>query len=369
VTDLPAGSVRAYAASMRLVGRVLAFAILGVVALLTGLGLLAPWSPSGWFVLGLLGLVAIALLVKDRRPRRGLGLLALVLFLIWLLVRLLGAGDGMIAMRTLPGGGSARWLGRLLDEQDLAVAGARLLGLRERLPATERATLVPALRAGYQQVRRDDAVFPTPVLATLLGRQSPAAFDAVVIEPRAEPKPGVPLKFGVLFLHGHAGGFTLECWLMARAAREIGALTVCPSTDHAGRWADEAGVRIARAGLAYLESRGIKRVFLAGLSNGAAGAATLAPRLGAPLEGLLLVSGAPASGGPTGVPTLVVQGAQDSVAPAPAARAFAERAKATYVELEGGHFLWLLRPRDTREAIVSWLMRQTGYRTTDTRPR
>ena len=346
---------------MRLLLRILALAVLGVVLLIAGLGVLAPWSPSGWFFLGTIALAALASLVKERRPRRGLGLVALGLLAILLVVRMVGAGDGMIAMRTLPGGEPARWLGRLVDEQDLTLLGARVLVLRERLPPSERASLVPALRSAYQQVRRDDAVFPSPVLGTLLGRQAPAAFDTLVIEPRAEPKPGVPMKFGVVFLHGYAGSFTLECWLMARAAREIGALTVCPATDFSGHWQTEAGERIVRATLAYLRSRGIERVFLAGLSNGAAGAVGVLPRLASSFEGVILISGAPAAGNSGGLPALVLHGTVDTMTPAPAARAFAERARATYAEFDGGHFVWLTRPRDTREAIVNWLMHRAGY--------
>jgi len=346
---------------MRLLIRIVAIAVLVALASLALLGVPAPWSPSGWFLLGTSALAAVALLVREGRARRGLVLVAFALLVILLVVRMVGANEGMITMRTLPGGEPARWLARLVDEQDLTRVGARVLAMRERLPPVERDALLPAVRWGYQQVRRDDAVFPSPVLDTLFGRQAPAAFDTLVIEPRAQPKPGVPMKFGVVFLHGYAGSFTLECWLMARAAREIGALTVCPATDYSGRWPNEAGLRIVRAALAYLRSRGIERVFLAGLSNGAAGALGLLPQVASSFQGVILISGAPAAGDVGEVPTLVVHGSVDTMTPAPAARAFAERVKATYAEFDGGHFVWLTRPRDTREAIVDWLMRQTGY--------
>jgi len=114
---------------------------------------------------------------------------------------------------------------------------------------------------------------------TLLGRQVPGAFDTVVIEPRAESNSASPIKTGVIFLHGYAGSYTLECWLVASAARAIGAVTVCPATDFSGHWRGEAGEQIVRATLDYLHTRGIRRVFLAGLSSGAMGASVLAPRL------------------------------------------------------------------------------------------
>ncbi|MBN2573919.1 MAG: hypothetical protein JXP73_05080 [Deltaproteobacteria bacterium] len=347
---------------MRSLSRLLALAVLGAVVLLALLGVAAPWSPSGWFALGTLTVAAVALFIKERRPRRGLGLAALVLLAVLLVVRIVGAGDGMIAMRTLPAGASARWLGRLLDEQDLALAGARLVAMRWQLPPGERERLVPAMHAAYVAMRRDDVFFPSPVLDTFLGRQTAGAFDALVIEPRAEPKPSVPMKFAVIFLHGYAGNFTLECWLLARAAREIGALTVCPATDFRGQWRGDAGERILRATLDYLHGRNIKRVFLAGLSNGAVGAAALAPRFASLLQGSILISGAPAAGANAGLPTLVVHGEHDTVAPAAAARAFAERNRATYAGFPGGHFVLLTQRREIQRTIVDWLTRQAGYR-------
>jgi hypothetical protein len=346
---------------MRLLTRIAAFAVLGAVALVALLGAWAPWSPSGWFALGSLAVAAIALALKAPRPRRGLGLMALGLLAILLVVRIVGAGDGMIAMRTLPSGDSARWLARLVDEQDLALAGARVVATQGRLPAAERERLVPAMHEAYLEMRRDDVFSPSPVLDTFLGRQTPGAFDALVIEPRAEPKPSVPMKFGVIFLHGYAGSFTLECWLVARAAREIGAVTVCPATDFSGHWQGESGGRILRASLDYLQSRGIKRVFLAGLSNGAIGASALAPRFSPSLEGLILLSGAPAAGGNGGLATLVLHGEHDTMTPATSAIAFAQRHHTTYVSLDGGHFVLLTRRAEAREAIVNWLMHQTGY--------
>ena len=345
---------------MRLLLRIFGFAVLGVVVLVALLGALAPWSPSGWFALGTVALAAAALVIKEPRPRRGLALVSLLLLAILLIVRIVGAGDGMIAMRTLPSGERARWLSRLVDEQDLALAGARVLTHAWRLPPDERVRLVPAMREAYVAMRRDDVVTPSPVVDTFLGRQSPTAFDALIIEPRAEPKP-VPMKFAVLFLHGYAGSYTLECWLLARAAREIGALTVCPATDFSGHWRGETGERILRASLDYLHGRGIERVFLAGLSNGAMGASALAPHFAKSLEGLILISGAPASGGNAGLPTLVVHGSHDTMTPIEAARTFAERTHASLATFDGGHFVLLTKRVEAREAIVDWLMHRTGY--------
>jgi len=277
-------------------------------------------------------------------------------------VRMVGAADGMIRMITLPQGHSSRWLGWLVDEQDLTLAGARVLTTRWRLAPDEQKNLVPALRKAYAEMRWDDAFTPSPVLDTLLSRQTANAFDTLVIEPRGESRAAVPIKFGVIFLHGYAGSTTLECWLVASAARTIGALTVCPATDFTGHWRGETGERILRASLDYLHARGIKRVFLAGLSNGAMAASALAPRLASSLEGLILISGAPASGETGGLPTLVVHGLQDTMTPAEAARAFVARTHASFASFDGGHFVLLVRREEAREAIANWLLVQAGYR-------
>jgi pimeloyl-ACP methyl ester carboxylesterase len=348
---------------MRLLTRIVAMALLCALALVAAMGLVAPWSPSGWFALGTAVVAALALAIKDQRPRRGLAAAAGVLLAILLAVRMLGAADGMIRMITLPQGNPSRWLGGLVDEQDVALAGARVLATKWRLPHDEQKRLLPAMREAYVEMRRDDAFTPSPVFDTILGRQTSGAFDTLVIEPRAESRAAVPIKWGVIFLHGYAGSHTLECWLVASAARTIGALTVCPATDFAGHWRGETGERIVRTSLDYLHARGIKRVYLAGLSNGAMGASALAPRLAASLVGLILISGAPANGETGGLPTLVVHGLQDTMTPAGAAREFAARTHATFAGFDGGHFVLLVRRPEAREAIANWLLVQSGYRT------
>ncbi len=153
------------------------------------------------------------------------------------------------------------------------------------------------------------------------------------------------------------------------AKEDGGALTICPGTNFDGHWQDEGGERILRATLDELKSRGIRRVvvvvvfvFLAALSNGAAGASALVSRFASSLQGLILISGAPANGGTGGLPTLVMHGGHDTMASARTARAFAERTHATYTEFEGGHFVLLTRRQETRAALVDWLTRQAGYR-------
>jgi pimeloyl-ACP methyl ester carboxylesterase len=122
------------------------------------------------------------------------------------------------------------------------------------------------------------------------------------------------------------------------------------------------GERILRAALDYLHARGVRRVYLACLSNGAAGVSALAPKLASVLSGLVLISGAPAGGTAGQLPALVIHGERDRIASAAAARAFATRAQGRYVGLDGGHLVLLMRRAQAREAMASWLRQREGSR-------
>src|SRR5262245_28166429 len=162
----------------------------------------------------------------------------------------------------------------------MSLLGARVLAWRWPLLRDERDGLAADIRDAYVEMRGDVGGSPSPVLDTALGRQTPTGFDTIVLE----PPPGAS-GAAVIFLHGYGGSFRLECWLVAAAARPIGALTVCPATGFTGHWSGREGERIVGATLDDLRGRGIQRVYLAGLSNGAAGAAALAPKLAPSLAG------------------------------------------------------------------------------------
>ncbi len=191
---------------------------------------------------------------------------------------------------------------------------------------------------------------PSPVAATLLGLQRAGAFDALIVEPE-----GRRARVGVIFLHGYAGSFTVECWHFVRAARAIGALKVCPSMDASGEWWRPDGVAIVDATLRYMASRGVSRVVLAGLSNGAVGAHRIARRFAPRLAGLVLISGASAFGSSAGVPTLVVRGTDDALG-----RSAIREPEWSEFTIAGGHFVFLSRADAVRDAIARWLVTHVG---------
>jgi hypothetical protein len=339
---------------MRALGYVAGAALLIVVAALAIAGSLASWSPWGWLTLVAGALGALALLPANAPRARqllGAGSGALLVTLVGL--RIIVASGGRANMLTLPSGTSSRWIGRIIDEQDIGLLGARVLRLCWRLPRDERERLVPAMEGAYVEMRRQVGIAPSPVLDTLLARTTPTAFDTVLVAPRDLAVP----RAGVIFLHGYGGSFTLECWLVAQAAGAIGAVTVCPATGFSGHWSGRDGEATLRETLDYLRARGIERIYLAGLSNGAVGAGALAPRFASSLKGLILISGAPSSGGSGGLATLVVQGDRDTMASAASARAFAARTHATYAGFDGGHFVLMIRRDEVRAAIAAWLRR------------
>ena len=325
---------------------------------LVGLALITPITPWGaLYLLGFVLLVAGALSAPWRRRRyRGMARAGLALLILIVCARLVfAAGGPTTTMLTLPGPGQPRWVNRLLDEQDVALFGERLLAPWGMITPREDQDLLPALHAAYGAMRAAEGSPPSPFLSTYIGREHPQAFDAVVVEPGTTQ----PAQVGVIFLHGFAGNFTMPCWLLAQAARPIGAVTVCPSVGWRGDWWTVDGEATVRATLSYLQSRGVRRIYLAGLSNGAVGASALAGRLQADLAGLVLISGVDSGADLSGLPTLIVQGSDDERMPAALAQAFARRAgtQATYVELSGDHFVLVERADELRQRITAWFER------------
>ena len=53
----------------------------------------------------------------------------------------------------------------------------------------------------YVAMRASEGTVGTPALDTLLGRQTPRSFDAIVVEPQGAAVPDT----AVVFLHGYGG--------------------------------------------------------------------------------------------------------------------------------------------------------------------
>jgi pimeloyl-ACP methyl ester carboxylesterase len=327
-----------------------------VAALLLVAAFYVGATPPGWaYVVGAVA-VSAGLLTKRWRKWRGLTRAGLGLLVLVASARLVFVdGSGLHTLR-LPDEGR-RLVNRLVDERDGTLLAAHALLLSGRLPRSDARDFVPALESAFTRLREAEGPSATPAIATWLGLQSPGSFDAVVIPPEGNDSPDT----AVVFLHGYAGNFAMYCWQMSRAVQAISALTVCPSVGPAGDWWSRQGEGTVERTFAWLVRRGVRRVYLGGLSNGGVGASVLVGRAGhsgLELRGLLLISGASTKVPPPRVPVLLVQGKHDSMMPTRLMREAARRSGrlATYVELDSGHFAFLDRHEACEQAIASWLL-------------
>jgi pimeloyl-ACP methyl ester carboxylesterase len=313
---------------------------------------LSLWSAA--LAAGLL-LLAFGLFVLRSQPGLGHRVLAAGIVLVlgpWLLRIALVRGSEQTRLTTLPGDSGPRLVSRIYPEPDGALAMARLLGATGGMRDDESSQFAAILKAAYERATPAASMQPTPAIATYLGRQSPTAFDTIVIRP---PEQRVAPDGAVVFLHGYAGNFYVYCWEMAQAAAAANLLTICPSSGAQAAWWDASGGDTLRVTLDYAHEIGMNRVYLAGLSNGAAGASVLALPFQRRLAGLVLISGVRAAAPPQ-LPVLVVQGSTDKMMPASHARAYAAgRANVKYRELRGGHFVFLSEVETVRPAIAEFL--------------
>ena len=333
-------------------GLALAGVAAGLVFAWLGLGL-SWWS--GALALGalLLALACRALATRSRHAARLAGAGLLLVVGPWLLRALLTRERDGVRLTTLPSDSGARLVSTLYPEPDGALAAASLLQALGGLRDDEAGQFREILEQAYARTDPPAKSFATPAIPTYLGLETDTAFDTIVIEPRpaAARKPDA----AIIFLHGFAGSFYVYCWELAQAASEAHLITLCPSVDASGAWWTPAGDRTLRATLDYAHGLGARRVYLAGLSNGAAGASVLALKYPQDFAGLVLISGTRADTPPS-MPVLVVQGAGDRMMPASYARAYAARGPhVRYHEVPGGHLVFLSRYQMIRPVIADFL--------------
>jgi pimeloyl-ACP methyl ester carboxylesterase len=312
-------------------------------------------SVSSWGYAVGAAFTAAGLLSMPWRRRRGLTRAGVGLLLLVASARLVFAGgSGMDTLR-LPSG-DHRLINRLVEERDGTLFAAHVLVLTGQLPRSDTRDFIPALDSAFDRLQTASGPIATPAVATWLGLQSSEDFDTVVIPPEGARAPEIAL----VALHGYTGNFAVYCWQLSRAAQAISALTVCPSVGPLGDWWSPQGEETLKRTLTWLQGQGIRRVYLAGLSNGGVGASVLAGKLsrsGPELRGLVLISGASRIADTPRVPVLLVQGQHDSMFPVRRMRAFAQRAGAlaTTFEVNSGHFAFLDHADECERAIASWL--------------
>ncbi len=341
-----------------LLGVGLALPILAVIVL--SLGLPVTLSEVG-YLLGC-ALTAAGLILTPWTGRNSVSITIVGILVLALVasVRLFIAGQQTmpsINMVTLPQNKTTHWINYVIDEQDSLIVGERLLNLMGGDSPDEHRGIASALHTDYSEMQRTQRIFPSPIVSTYLGLEGANHFDAILVEAEINRPP----KFALVFLHGYMGNVNAQCWEIAQAIKNFAAMTICPSTGWQGDWWGPQGKAILHATFQYLREQGIQRFYLGGFSNGGISIGRLTSQFKdeSGIEGLIFIDGFANSAGvrDLGLPILVVQGVQDERIPAAGARQFAQELGdlATYVEMEGDHFLIMKRPKSVQFAIVNWL--------------
>ena len=301
--------------------------------------IMAPWGGKYSSILILSGVLLIAVVAGTR------------------LVQAARNKSSSLRVVTLPQGKDPRWINHIIDEQDSLIVGEAFFHRMGGDSPREHEGLTDALQTVYSTIRDTQGVFASPVLSTYLSLQRPTSFDVVIIEPETNSHP----EAAVIFLHGYMGNVTAQCWEIAQAVEKIGAVTVCPSIDWTGQWWHPDGEAILQATFHYLRGQGREKFYVGGFSNGGFGISRLVSKLGKEegISGLFFINGISdgASIKETSLPVLIIQGAQDERVPAAQVRPIAESIgdRATYVELEGDHFMIIKQPMLVQEALSAWL--------------
>ncbi|HLO17560.1 MAG TPA: alpha/beta hydrolase [Anaerolineales bacterium] len=312
--------------------------VIGCALAIFGL-LIAPWGRKYSLILVLTDVIVIALVAGTR------------------LVLTKRDRTSNLRVITLPQGKETRWINTLIDEQDSLILGEALFHRIGGDSPWEHEGITTALHTAYSEMRSAQRVFASPFVSTYLGLQRPTSFDTVIIKPEVVRHSEV----AVIFLHGYMGNVTAQCWEIAQAAGKFGAITVCPSTDWKGQWWQPEGQAILQAIFRYLREQGTEKFYLGGFSNGGFGISRLVSKLSKEdgLSGLFFIDGIAggASIKETGLPILIIEGAQDERVPAGEVRQIAEVIGdlATYVELEGDHFIIMKHPKLVQDTITAWL--------------
>jgi len=317
--------------------------LLACILIIAGF-IISPWTSRHYLKLVLVGVILLLLIASVRH--------------------ILGTQNtaSNLKMITLPQEKGARWISYLIDEQDSLIFGETLFHFLGGDSNNEHAGIASALVSTYSQMHVD-GVFPSPIVGTYLNLQGPTHFDATIIEPQDQAEP----EFGVIFLHGYMGNVSAQCWVIGQAVREVGGMTICPSTGWRGEWWQPQGQAILNTTFDYLRDRGIQRIFLGGYSNGGFGIGRLASLVEDQkgLSGLFFIDGFANSVSirQIGLPVLVIQGTLDERVPVSDARQFADDIGelGTYVELNADHFLIMKQPEHVQAALAQWLAdRQPG---------
>lgn len=247
---------------------------------------------------------------------------------------------------------SPPWISRLADERETVLTGLYFSDMLGLIKNPERDHLDQLLRNAYPASSRP---WPNAVLI----ESSSSALRHLEHVPGGST--AVPC---IVFLHGFGGQLTAYSRVLHQAFGDRFAI-VAPFLDYTGAFWTPRGKAVVSALITKHLPPEVDRarVFLIGLSNGAAGATAILqdPELSRQFRGFVLVSGVGEVAQPSsGANVLLIAGTDDVRFPLHDIESAAEslRGSGARVEIEtfpADHFLWLSHAPEMTTTIDSWL--------------
>jgi predicted esterase len=247
------------------------------------------------------------------------------------------------------------WISRLADERETVLVGLHLSNALGFVKGREKDHLEELLLSAYSAPWR-----PWPNAALI--DSSPDSARHLEHVPT-----GIARLPCIVFLHGFGGQLTAYLRVLHQAFGSRFAI-VAPFLDYTGAFWTPRGKAVVRT----LVTRDLPpevdrtRMFLVGLSNGAAGATAILqdPELSGRFRGFVLVSGVSEIGQPSlRANVLLIAGTKDDRFPLEYIKGAAEalRESGAQVQLEAfpaDHFLWLSHAQEMTTTIDSWVSAQ-----------
>jgi hypothetical protein len=233
----------------------------------------------------------------------------------------------------------------------------------------------PRVVSVYEQIALDAEVDGLPsALPYCMSGKVAGGLHCFLHVPEDNAKRPAPL---LIFLHGGIGNYKFYFYHLLKQARGAGYIVACP-TLAGGRWWSDTGRAIFKTTIDRITAEyrvDGDRIFLAGISDGAKGAWTLAAEaesllVNHRLGGLVTIAGTPPAGLPDAslgtLPTLFFMGTEEQYFSIDRARKVVESLKAreceiTWVEFENeDHFFLLRRAGEVFPRIFEWMGRLTA---------
>ncbi len=267
-------------------------------------------------------------------------------------------------------GNYCRWSPvNLVPEIDQARLGVIMSPFADAIMTREKANIMNGLfMKAYREMRSDpEFVAVGSVMNTAYRDLFNLPFDQrhlFAYVPAHAPGEKLPV---LLFLHGSAGNFKVFIWTL-KAFADAHKFAVVAPTFGFGNWHAPGGMEAIESAYNYCRENpdmDAKRIFLAGLSNGALGVSRAALKHPDYFRGIVYISGVLEPGlikGIKGLPILLIHGGEDERIPVDYVDAVLAKVPPTapiekHIYPDADHFLMLSKSSEVFEELHRWTQR------------